>query len=89
MNKLEYCCTKEGEYNIKTKTYTHYAINGFGCMDCNPKSYHYILELEKEIKEISEIIKNKFLETWLESYVSLKTEDYLKLKEILNIDKGE
>lgn len=41
------------------------------------------------INKAREIVENKFLETWLESFMSLETENYLKLKEILNINKGE
>lgn len=44
---------------------------------------------EKTRKEINNIIENKFLESTLESYVCLKVEDYLRLKDILDIDKGE
>lgn len=44
---------------------------------------------EKARKEASDIVENKILESTLESYVCLKVEDYLKLKNILDIDKGE
>ena len=44
---------------------------------------------EDIINKAREIVENKFLETWLESFMSLETENYLKLKEILNIDKGD
>lgn len=48
------------------------------------------LELsEKARKEASHIVENNFLESTIESYVCLKTKDYLKLKKVLDIDKGE
>lgn len=45
---------KEGYYNRKTNTFVHITEN---CtMDCNPKSYKYILELEEEVKKLNHII---------------------------------
>lgn len=44
---------------------------------------------EKARKEASHIVENNFLESTIESYVCLKTKDYLKLKKVLDIDKGE
>ena len=40
-------------------------------------------QIKNQQKEIINIIENKFLESTLESYVCIKIEDYLKLKNIL------
>ena len=70
------------------------------CYGDNARCIDLLIKENKQLKEqlhqkediinkAREIVENKFLETWLESFMSLETENYLKLKEILNIDKGD
>ena len=49
MNKEEHTLP-EGYYNSQYHTYLHYTEDSF--MDCNPKSYKYILQLEDEIENL-------------------------------------
>ena len=49
MNKEEHTLP-EGYYNSQYHTYLHYTEDSF--MDCNPKSYKYILQLEEQIENL-------------------------------------
>lgn len=77
---------KEGYFNHKTNTFVHITKNCI--MDCNPKSYKYILGLEKEIERLNNIIGTieKDIETermshWVPSPLYL-TELMEKIKEL-------
>lgn len=48
---------KEGYFNRKAKTFVH--ITKDCVMDCNPKSYIYILELEKIIENQQFLLKSQ------------------------------
>lgn len=45
---------KEGYFNHKTKTFIHITKNCI--MDCNPISYKYILNIEKEIERYKKFV---------------------------------
>lgn len=52
---------KEGEYNPKHHIYYHFSDDG-KMMDCNPKSYVYILHLEEKYNKSQKQLESiKFL----------------------------
>lgn len=73
---------KEGEYNPKHHIYYHYSNDG-KMMDCNPKSYVYILDLEEKYNKVKgQLEKIKF-------YIEQSDiKDMLWGKEILKIIGG-